>query len=268
MAFRDLVIFIPCPQMAAIVSNTSIMIMLAVMIVMGYVGGDGFSWRTYILVAMIWPQVPIGSMIARQYITRDKQVNQFSPITTLPFIAVIGVSAHVLAMVAMKRISLTDYLVVTSLDLEWAAFWASLPIYFGIDRFKMHFLFAKYYLVHMFFVALYFMNEEIPEEKKPPPVNILGTQIEGRTANLSMAIASRALLVMRSIMLKVNFAQFNSAEAVATPRETFESIFQTHEPPKKHRFARFPGPVLLTLDAVRFWACRLGDAWRRAVGDA
>merc|ERR1719502_2056801 len=100
------------------------MIMLVVLIIMGYVGGDGLTWSTYIYVFMIWPLVPIGSMIARQYITRDKQVNQFSPITTLPFLASIGVASYVLAMVAMKKISVTDYLVVTSMDLEWAAFWS------------------------------------------------------------------------------------------------------------------------------------------------
>merc|ERR1719281_1913615 len=137
MAFRDLLVFIPCPQMAAVVSNTSIMLMLGVLTVMGYLQ-NGDVWRTYIFVVMLWPLVPIGSMIARQYITRDKQVNQFSPITTLPFLAMIGVSAHILAMVAAKKISVTDYLIVTSLDLEWAALFASMPFYFGIDRFRMH----------------------------------------------------------------------------------------------------------------------------------
>merc|ERR1719353_2540 len=108
-------------------------------------------------------------------------------------------------MVSMKRITVTDYLVVTSLDLELAAFWASLPVYFGIDRFKMHFLFAKYYLIHMILVSLYFSARETPPDDRPP-VDVLGFEFQERTWNICLAMASRALIVMRSIMLKVNFA--------------------------------------------------------------
>merc|ERR1719390_439666 len=64
IAFRDLVVFIPCPQMAAVVSNTSIMLMLIVLGAMGAMGNEGDFWRTYIFVFSLWPMVPIGSMIA------------------------------------------------------------------------------------------------------------------------------------------------------------------------------------------------------------
>jgi hypothetical protein len=203
------------------------MIMLAVLLLMGWVASENSLYRTYIYTGMVWPLWPIGSMIARQYITRDKQVNQFSPITTLPFLAMIGVSAHILAMVAAKKISVTDYLIVTSLDLEWAALFASMPFYFGIDRFRMHFLFAKYYLVHLIFVGLYFAGQEVDPDDDTPPVDVLGMKFQVRTWNLCLAAASRGLHVMRSIMLKVNFAQFNSAESVSAPLETYESLFAT-----------------------------------------
>merc|ERR1719183_92421 len=65
-------------------------------------------------------------------------------------------------------------------------------------------------------------------------------------------------------MLKVNFAQFNSAESVSAPLETYESLFATQEPPRKHRFARFPGPVLLTLDAA--FDSGLADSEMHGVG--
>merc|ERR1719409_861604 len=97
-----------------------------------------------------------------------------------------------------------------------------------------------------------------------PPVVVFGFKFQVRTWNLCLAIASRCLIVMRSIMLKVNFAQFNSAEAVSAPLETYESLFATQEPPRKHRFARFPGPVLLTLDAA--FDSGLADSEMHGVG--
>ena len=53
-------------------------------------GGFSSISRTrssFVFIFQIWPLLPIGSMVARQYITRDKSVNQFSPVTRLPFIA-------------------------------------------------------------------------------------------------------------------------------------------------------------------------------------
>merc|ERR1719440_216157 len=64
------------------------------------------------------------------------------------------------------------------------------------------------------------------------------------------ALASRCFIVLRSLYIKRNFANFNSAERVKDPPETHDGLFNTMEQPRKHRFARFPGPVLFTLDAV------------------
>merc|ERR1719253_695768 len=63
-------------------------------------------------------------------------------------------------------------------------------------------------------------------------------------------IFSRILVVSRSVYIKYNFASFNSAEQVPEHRESYEAIFATYELPKKHRFGKFPGPALFSLDAI------------------
>jgi len=166
-------------------------------------------------------------------------VNQFSPVTKLPLLGIVGVLSHVFLMVGLKAVTVTDYLVITSLDCEMAALFSTMI--FGVDRLSTHFMFAKYYVVHTALVLAYFYTEHRDE-------------VEGLVypwwAYAGMICLSKALTTLRSLYIKANFAAFNSADPVPNVPETYDALFKTPTPPRKHRFAKFPGPVLLTLDAM------------------
>jgi hypothetical protein len=243
IAFRSLLMYIPCPQMAAVVSNSAIFVILIILFGLT-VGMYGSTWTSFVFIFQIWPLLPIGSMVARQYITRDKSVNQFSPVTRLPFIAFVGVAGNCFMMLSLKCVTLTDYLVLATSDGILAALIA--PVFFGVDRLKIHFLFIKYYIFQCVLIGMYFGGEQ----RAPPNPEDTNCPTEAFNVYHGYVLISRMFCVTRSIYIKQNFAAFNSAEKVKDHPETYDGMFQAMEQPRKHRFARFPGPVLFTLDAV------------------
>merc|ERR1719387_859741 len=69
------------------------------------------------------------------------------------------------------------------------------------------------------------------------------------SGNHMLIIIARILTVARSIYVKWSYADFNRAEA-PPPLPQGPEIYINKYPPQKHRFTKFPKPVLMVLDCL------------------
>lgn len=186
---------------------------------------------------VIWPWLGIASMISRLHIERNKEKNHFSPLRHLPILGLTGVTAQCLTMIALKEVSVTDTVVLLCLDPVWASVFGSLLM--GQNRRELHFRFLKVYLMMMLLVSTYIVGE----------VDMSVTQGMPLSGNHMLIIIARILTVARSIYVKWSYADFNRAEA-PPPLPLGREIYNNKYPPQKHRFTKFPKPVLLVLDCL------------------
>jgi alpha-tubulin suppressor-like RCC1 family protein len=237
-AMRCLFTFIPCPKMAAVVSNSAMVFVFVILGMFGWLMYQNY-WLTYTYIMVIWPWLGIASMISRLHIERNKEKNHFSPLRHLPMLGLTGVTAQCLTMIALKEISVTDCVVLLCLDPVWAAVLGSLLM--GQNRRELHFRFLKVYLIMMLLCSTYIVGE----------VDMAVTQGMPLSGNHMLIIIARILTVARSIYVKYSYADFNRAEAPAQLPLGREISWKTPQyPPQKYRFTKFPAPVLLVLDCL------------------
>jgi alpha-tubulin suppressor-like RCC1 family protein len=236
LSMRTLFVFIPCPKMAAVVSNSAMVFVFVILGMFGWLMYQNY-WLTYTYIMVIWPWLGIASMIARLHIERNKEKNHFSPLRHLPILGLTGVTAQCLTMIALKEVSVTDCIVLLCLDPLWAAVLASLLL--GQTRRELHFRFLKVYLLMMLLCSTYIVGE----------VDMSVTTGMPLSGNHMLIVIARILTVARSIYVKWSYADFNHAEAPPPPPLGRE-IYVNKYPPRKHRFNKFPRPVLMVLDCL------------------
>eukprot|EP00928_Gymnodinium_smaydae_P071504 TRINITY_DN55061_c0_g1_i1.p1 TRINITY_DN55061_c0_g1~~TRINITY_DN55061_c0_g1_i1.p1 ORF type:complete len:1219 (+),score=254.23 TRINITY_DN55061_c0_g1_i1:318-3974(+) len=228
---RSVWTLIPCPPIASYISNLALVCAFATLLALG-LGTYPDYWEVYVYLMSTWPWLVLSSLVSRLFIERTAGSSPFSPIRDLPFLGVLSSVSCCLSMIAVKNISLSDCLVLTFLDPILAALVG--PIALGKSRVSLHSKYIKIYSVLMGMAVLYTTGDSA------------GFQI---TSDHAMFIAARFLQVLRSFYVKWAYATFYKAGCPPRPAEN-ELLFYNFSAPRKHRFERFPEPMLLTLDAI------------------
>eukprot|EP00929_Paragymnodinium_shiwhaense_P038697 TRINITY_DN20421_c0_g1_i1.p1 TRINITY_DN20421_c0_g1~~TRINITY_DN20421_c0_g1_i1.p1 ORF type:complete len:1234 (+),score=284.39 TRINITY_DN20421_c0_g1_i1:167-3868(+) len=223
---------IPCPPVAATVSNTALVFALVVLLSLGASSYDSL-WKVYAYVMMIWPWLVLASMVSRLYIERTAGKSPFSPIRDLPLLGAVSALAHVLQLLGVKGLSISDCIALTCLDPLLCALFGSLML--GKARANLHFRYVKIYALIGVLLMAYNMGDEV-QGLKITPSHIL-------------FFVGRCLFVFRSFFTKWAYSRFYDSTVPPQPPET-ELMFYNNGAPRKHRFSRFPAPTLLTLDAI------------------
>lgn len=227
---------IPCPPMASIASNLMLFVVLATLVLLG-LGTYSELWTVYIITMGLWPWLVVASMVSRLYIERVPSKNPFSPVRDLPLLGCLGAFGHVLALMAVKEITITDTIALTLLDPIICALVGSAMI---THRFSVHVRQTKIYTLLFLLVCLYRTGDMREGGVVGTPVFKVGH---------GLFLASRCLFAIRSFFVKWSYIGFYRATFPTKPSED-ESLFGGSVAPKQHRFKRFPESTLFTLDAI------------------
>jgi len=244
--------FIPCPRVASLISNFVLVFAFIVLLTLG-VGTYSNPWTVFIYLMMFWPWIVIVSMISRVFIDRKRARNPFSAIREYPILGLTGALSQGLALYAAKGLAVSDCIALCFLEPLLAAFMASAIL--GPQRRWLHARRFKLYLLILVLVSAY-------SSGAMDSVEVLKFKIFPTSKHVFFILA-RAIAVARSTFIKWQYADFHLAAPPLQPAET-ESLFKTYQEPKKHRFARFPAPVLLVLDAI--WDSGLRDSDLHGLG--
>lgn len=228
---------VPCPAMASVISNLALLASLLIFVILAAGQQSASVWSVYAVVMAAWPWMVLCSMISRLYTERNPAKNPFSPVRETPILGLISAGAYVLMFYGAKSILLSDCLVLIGLDSVVSALFATLVL--GRHRQRMHWLSLKVYAL-MLLMAYFFIGGEIGPGQ---------AQVNPPTTGHIYFICGRCLLALRSMVVKQIYIRFYQAEHPHAAPET-GLLFYNSERPKKHRFSGFPGPMLLTLDAV------------------
>ncbi|CAD7957399.1 unnamed protein product [Amoebophrya sp. A120] len=230
-AFYSLMVFLPCPTMAALVCNATMTVMLLIFTFIAS-GTSGNIFGTFIQAMAFWPFLAAMSMLARIFVGQPDR--QFHPLKHIPLMALFGAAAQYFLILANKELELTDFLVfLASID-PWMSSVLTpimertrLPIYFGL---------LKTLLFLSGIVALYW--SQLPY-----------SPITGFT----YLFLSRAVYFSRSLFVKRYNMVFFEAEAVDPPAATEKDLFFfPKQKPHKYIFddKPYPLPTLLRLDVA------------------
>lgn len=236
--------YVPCPPMAAVISNLSLVFALVVLIVLGLGTYGNSIWMIFVFVCTVWPWLVLMSMVSRLYIERNVNKNPFSPVKELPLLGFISSFVQILTMMAMKKLFVSDCFVLACYDPLLAAVVSSL--FLGKARRKLHFRQVKIYLMIAFLSMLYTYGEYGPGD----------LQVQAPSGHHLIFLGARLLLVFRSIFVKWKYAKFNHTTIPLQPPEDAHLFYNVHEP-HKFRFDNFPGPILQNLDVI--WDSGLRD---------
>jgi alpha-tubulin suppressor-like RCC1 family protein len=229
--------FIPCPNMAAVISNVSLVFTFVLLLVLGLGTYESSAWIIYAFIMSAWPWLILCSMISRLFIDRNLNKNPFSPVKDFPFLGILGAGAQVLMLMALKHISVSDAIVLSFLDPVWSATLATLMM--GKARLKLHARQVKLYVLIIFCCLVYLWGDVGPGE----------LLITAPSMNHAYFVVARVLLALRSIYVKRSYAIFNHAKIPDAPPEDGMLFYNTKDP-RMHRFKMFPSPILHILDAI------------------
>jgi len=229
--------FIPCPPMAAVISNAGLFTTFAMLVAIGLTTYTSY-WIVFAYVMAFWPWLALIAMLSRLFIEpQTTKRNIFSPMREIPVLGVMGGVAQTLILMAAKRLSVTDCIVYLLLDPILTAVMA--PICLGEDRQKLHSNNSKVYCGLGALMLVYSLGETGP-----------GLSVERPPAHHHVLFAfARVLTVARSLFVKRRYAQHERATIPEHPPES-SLCFINRVEPKKHRFERFAAPQLLRLDAI------------------
>lgn len=227
---------IPCPNIANVISNGLLLFTLVLLILLG-AGSYSDVWTIFGYVGVLWPWLVLASMVSRLYIERSNGRNPFSPVRELPILGFMSAAAYIMMLLSVKEITVTDCVSLIFLDAVLAALLCSL--FLGKQRRILHLYHVKAYIALLGFFALYMFGDVGNGE----------LQIQGPSLNHLMFVGARFLIILRSVIVKWNYAAFYGSEAPLTPPDD-ERLFRNGPLPRKHRFQSFPAPTLLTLDCI------------------
>jgi hypothetical protein len=229
--------FIPCPNLAAVISNVGLAVAFVMLLVLGMGTYESSIWIIYAFIMSAWPWMILASMISRLFIDRNLQKNPFSPVKELPFLGLLGAFGQCLMLMSIKTINISDATVLSLLDSVLAAIIA--PVLMGAARMQLHARQVKVYLIIVVIMLLYLWGDIGPGD----------LQVSAPTMEHVYFIVARLLLVIRSLFVKRTYAKFHHAKIPPTPPENAMIYYNTKEP-RMHRFRMFPSPILHTLDVI------------------
>lgn len=223
---------IPCPRMAAFVSNSALVGSFVALMLVAYLL-YGNWWVTYVYLMSIWPWLAIGTAIARLHIGRQRDASNFSPLIHLPALAMLGAGSTVGQLVALKNLSITDCVVLGFLDPIWSAVFHSILI----RRIRYFELFTRTFLVLILLVGFYIYAQGYSGAVtrayldsvaffSMPGLLPLGT--------ILLFVGSRAAGLLKCCYIKWSFI----------PKE----VDSAHH--FKSLFPNFPSPIRFRLDAI------------------
>jgi hypothetical protein len=126
-ALFKIIRMIPCPRLAAFVSNTALVGTFIGIILVGVLLFKD-AWKTYVYMMCIWPWIAIATVVARLHIGRDRDVSHFSPFFHLPILGILGAGSWIAMVYAIKSMTITDAVVLGCVDSFFAAFLHTLLI--------------------------------------------------------------------------------------------------------------------------------------------
>jgi len=229
--------FIPCPNMAAVISNVSLVFAFVLLLVLGLGTYASSAYVIYAFIFSAWPWMILCSMISRLFIDRNLMKNPFSPVKELPFLGMLSSFAQVLMLLAIKELNISDVVCLSYIDPILEAAIGSLMM--GRARLKLHSRQVKAYIIIAMCVMLYMWGDAGAGE----------SQVKSPSMSHVYFVVARALLVTRSMFVKMTYASFNHARIPDAPPEDGMLFYNTKEP-RMHRFRMFPAPILHSLDAI------------------
>eukprot|EP00392_Amoebophrya_sp_AT5.2_P000618 g619.t1 len=248
-SFYSLMVFLPCPTMAALVCNATMAVMLLIFVFIA-AGASGNLFGIFAQAMAFWPFLAAMSMLARIFVGQPDR--QFHPLKHIPFLAFCGAAAQYFLILANKELELTDFLVfLASID-PWVSSVLTpimertrLPIYFGL---------MKTLLFLTGIVLLYW--SQLPYSPSNGFVYLL---------------MSRIIYTARSLMVKRYNMVFFESELVDIPQASEKDLFFFPKPKKgirKYIFGGkpFPLPTKFRLD-VAFQSGLCDDAYH-SIGSA
>eukprot|EP00933_Yihiella_yeosuensis_P041082 TRINITY_DN35521_c0_g1_i1.p1 TRINITY_DN35521_c0_g1~~TRINITY_DN35521_c0_g1_i1.p1 ORF type:complete len:1279 (+),score=178.27 TRINITY_DN35521_c0_g1_i1:69-3905(+) len=228
--------YIPCPPVAAVISNTALVIALVTLFVLGYGTYNGNPYVVYTYMTAVWPWMVLASMISRLFIERKAGKNPFSPLKEIPFLGLLGALSEVFTFMAIKDLTCTDCVCLLGMDHIIAAAVAS--AFLGKQRRRIHFRALKAYVMMMICTFLY---------------STAGSSKDAFSTLFSSSrllfLTARFFKVLRSVFVKWKYAKFHRSKEPVKPPES-GLLFYANQRPKIHRFVGFPSPMLLTLDCI------------------
>jgi hypothetical protein len=111
---------IPCPRIAAFVSDSALVGTFVGLILVGVVLYKD-PWLTYVYLMAIWPWIAIATVLARLHIGQDRDVTNFSPFLHLPLLALLGAGSWIAMVYAIHEMYVTDAIVLACVDPFFAA---------------------------------------------------------------------------------------------------------------------------------------------------
>ncbi|CAD7945073.1 unnamed protein product [Amoebophrya sp. A25] len=230
-SFYSLMVFLPCPTMAALVCNATLFVMMLILIFIS-LGTSGNFFGMFTQCMAFWPFLASMSMLARIFVGQPDR--QFHPLKHIPILGLSGCAAQYFLILANKDLELTDFLVLLSAIDPWMQSILTplmertrLPTYFGLLKTLM-------FLTGI--VLLYW--SQLPYS----PMN-----------GFTCLLVSRAVYHARSLMVKRYNMVFFEADEVKLPQQTEQDLF--FQPKRKiHKYVfgekPFPLPTLYRLDVA------------------
>ena len=237
---------IPCPRVAALVSNMALVgAFVAIFIVVYLVQANIFV--TYALLMSIWPWMAIAVMIARLHIGRDRDLSNFSPIIHLPLLAILGSASMVGMLVALKSMTVTDCIILCFLDPLWSAIVHGILIA-RISYFKQH---SRKFLLLIIGLFLYLYGQSYSGGVVRAYYDSTQFMTTANTVPVSsyfLFLGSRA-----AYLIKCGYLKFAFIPAEVDRVQEFKSLFPN-----------FPFPIRFRLDVV--FDSGLAEEFPHAIG--
>jgi hypothetical protein len=249
--------YLPCDRITEYISNAALLVCGIFLYVVLQTDGSeaeeekqaevNKDWSTdltslFVRLMMFWPFIVLASMVSRLHVERIGSRNPFSPLTDLPLLGIISSTAYIFMLEASKSIPLTDCVALCFLDPIVCAVVSSL----ALGRYRIHFnsKYLKVYTCLTFAVLIYLYC---------PDWNLMSfpsfSYKTERMGSHALFVFGRTCLAIRSFYGKKAYCKFHRSAPPPRPPEN-ELLFENEYPPHKHRFAKFPEPTLITLDAI------------------
>ncbi|CAD7949338.1 unnamed protein product [Amoebophrya sp. A120] len=253
----------PCPRIQQLMIRAAMAGLFILAFVIAFLAYENYFLATgYALLLPTW--LGVASMLAQVRMhTRGEQT--FDPLTNYPVMGLVGGFAQFLMLYGMKTLTYTDALMLT-LVMDHISAGIVGSYYVSEDRKEFHFRFVKEYAAIFVLLFYYFSGEPLTKSEAPG--------VDYTTALFFFGFA-RFMIVAKAMWVKhriatycgkpeVKFPTVERVDDLFLPRNaTVVSGFDTVAP-RKHRFDKFPQPILWQMDAL--WDSGLMDDLMHGTG--
>jgi hypothetical protein len=223
---------IPCPRMAAFVSNAALIGAFVALTLVAYIL-YGNIWQTYTYIMMIWPWLAIGTIVARLHIGRQRDSSNLSPLFHFPILGCLGAGSMVGVMISLKDLSITDCIVFSFLDPIWSAIFHLLTV----KRIPYFERYTRFFVAAITLVFFYIYGQAYSgaiTRAYLDSVNFMTFPGTISAGTYLLYMGSRASHLLKCSYIKYAFI----------PKEVGQSL------QFKSLFPSFPAPIRFRLDAI------------------